>query len=959
MTRLSSRIFTMCRSPLARGTAGLLAALAAVGALYAQGDEAEQRRVEAFLKRPPAEKLAGPRQAIETLCFSVDALDQRPALIADAVACLDIDPREKLAPGTAELLAIQLEKILDELSLPFQTLIGGADGKPVVFHEEPGMHIALARGADGLWRFDRATVAGIPGMLRRMEERSKQRHKISAALREGMEDPTATLTTFLKFAVMGDFESAAQRLNLSAEPAQELVPRAYLAWKLACVMQRRGYLYREDVPIDPEGLPYTWSADAAGRITVARVPQPGGKDTWLFTPGTVAAIETMWQQEKDRLPDVRYAVLGQMVAPPPEQPPAAGLPGGSGARPELVPAAFASPRAMVRAFYRAVDEAEYDDAKQKEAWAFLDLGQLPPEDIPFIGPKRVEMLEAVLRKLRHDLADLSDHWSAPPQMLSGPGGLRVEIVRQQDNCWRFSADTVARLPAMYESIGGKDKTETERLYGLGNPRETLLTFFTAVNHREDDRAARCLDLSELAPSARANLGPVLAFKLKYVIDRIFRVYLQEVPNDPDGPRLVLYRGPIGRIVLARRDDEAGNKVWTFTSATVDQVERMFAQVLNLPADEQLAESAHIRLGPDLLHEPGIWLRVHLPAWLRQTHLGLEDYQWLAVLAALALAWLASWLVRWLVGHLLVGFFHLAQTDADRDLVRSKLRSLQTLAFFLVLYKLAEWLDLPAALAAHLYVVQKLILTVVLTWAALQWTDLGSLFYQRREQKKPQRGLGSLIVPFTTRMIKLGLILTAATYLVYQFGQGESLTRFLTGLGIAGLAVSLAAQDSLRNLFGTLLLIGDRTFRIGDRIVIGGQEGVVEQVGFRSTRLRTPEDSLLVLPNALLANGIIDNLGLRNYRHVCVPFFVAVNTPLDRLEKLRDAVRGFLTAHAGVDPERVHVHVKCFGKAGIDLEASAYFEAQDAEAEKQARELLVSEIVRQARALGVELTPAKA
>jgi MscS family membrane protein len=83
-----------------------------------------------------------------------------------------------------------------------------------------------------------------------------------------------------------------------------------------------------------------------------------------------------------------------------------------------------------------------------------------------------------------------------------------------------------------------------------------------------------------------------------------------------------------------------------------------------------------------------------------------------------------------------------------------------------------------------------------------------------------------------------------------------LIRFLTGLGAAGLAASLAAQDLLRSFFGTLMLIGECSFKLGDRIKVDGHEGTVEQVGFRSTRLRTPDGSLVTIPNATITSTSI-------------------------------------------------------------------------------------------------------
>jgi MscS family membrane protein len=138
-------------------------------------------------------------------------------------------------------------------------------------------------------------------------------------------------------------------------------------------------------------------------------------------------------------------------------------------------------------------------------------------------------------------------------------------------------------------------------------------------------------------------------------------------------------------------------------------------------------------------------------------------------------------------------------------------------------------------------------------------------YTNTDLLRPHRNLSDMIVPVSMRLCKTVVLLVFTTYVVYQIGEIDLLGRFLTGLGVAGLAASLAAQDAMKSFFGTLLLIGERAFKIGDRILVGGTEGVVEQVGFRSTRLRTAEDSLLTIPNSIIAAAPIDNMGARSHR----------------------------------------------------------------------------------------------
>jgi MscS family membrane protein len=122
----------------------------------------------------------------------------------------------------------------------------------------------------------------------------------------------------------------------------------------------------------------------------------------------------------------------------------------------------------------------------------------------------------------------------------------------------------------------------------------------------------------------------------------------------------------------------------------------------------------------------------------------------------------------------------------------------------------------------------------------------------------------MVVPVTMRFFKGATIVLVLTYIVYQIGQGDLLGRFLTGLGVAGLAASLAAQDALKSFFGTLLLIGERSFKIGDRVSVDNKTvGTVEQVGFRATRLRTDEGSLVTVPNSTIAAASINNYGGQN------------------------------------------------------------------------------------------------
>src|SRR5262249_1697741 len=149
---------------------------------------------------------------------------------------------------------------------------------------------------------------------------------------------------------------------------------------------------------------------------------------------------------------------------------------------------------------------------------------------------------------------------------------------------------------------------------------------------------RCLNLGEIHASALDVLGPVLAFKLKYVLDRIGRIYVQEIPDNPEGPRYVLYRGELGRIVADRKMNDPGKGLWLFPPHTLQHIEPMFRAALGKPLDESQKDSTGVLAVPHFRETPGIWLRLQLPDWLQTRLEPLDLYQWLGLaLAALVSA----------------------------------------------------------------------------------------------------------------------------------------------------------------------------------------------------------------------------------------------------------------------------------------------------------------------------------
>jgi len=937
----------LCKSVVGMAVLLLAAALTAPVSGQAPRGNAEMRSVlPPGPDRPLADKLRTPRETLKTLYFSVVVYDFHPQVIDDAIACLEIDGTSPLTPAEAAVRAIELEQVLRELNLPLSAAPVRPEGDSIVLTDSGDFTVSLRRQADGGWRFDRETVERVPLMRRAVLARQRNLQVERAGMREGFTDPAATMRKFLIDAtVRKDYYSAAACLDLRALTSDQRRDRGpLLAQQLAYVIQHRGWIYYQEIPHSPSGPPYTWHADRDGRIAVERVPQPDGKDAWLFSRRTVTNLPRMYESALKGEPDHPYVRMGRTVPPVSTQ-------ANSTVRPDSVPTHLGSPRAVLQGFFRTMDGAEYRESRRADALEYLDLRALAETERTAVGSQLATKLEAVLRKLQIDLETVPNTWNASPQVFGEARNLRIDIVRQADGCWRFNDATIERVPALFDKLTARDRADRERTNQLESARDTMVTFLTAINRRDSAGAAQCLDLEEFHITARKEVGASLAFKLKYVIDRIGRVYVQEIPDEPDGPRYVYYHGDQGRIVIARQAEGARKGLWLFTADTVRQIEPMYRAVYNQPVHETLRD-ADIVLEPSLSDSPGLWVRRRVPPWAQVPFLGLDLYQWLGLLVAVALGYGAARLVLAKVHYAVGWFLHRSGSELTTQFVASKLRPLTWLTAFWLFFRLIGFLDLAPQVLDDFMPFRKFALAGLICWLAVRLIDLMTALYTNTELMRPHRSLGDMIVPVSMRTMKGVVILVLATYFVYQLGQGDSLVRFLTGLGVAGLAVSLAAQDALKNFFGTLLLIGERSFKIGDRILVNGQEGMVEQVGFRSTRLRTGDGSLLTVPNATLAAAAIDNRGVRSFRRYRTSMIIGYGTPLDQIGAFRDEIRTWLASHPKVDASKLGVSIYGLKDNGVELLLDLFLTAATSAEDKALRDEINTGLLRRADEMGI-------
>jgi MscS family membrane protein len=894
-----------------------------------------------------------PRKTLETFYFAITGYDRAPGLIANAIDCLDLaklDP--EMRERDAALLAHQLEFILNRQEIPLYSVPDRPAEDRVVIDTLGGLPIVLVRQPDGRWRFDAETVGHIGRMRKLSAEEQHASQEERAKMAEGRTDPATTIRTFAG-AAMGrrDFAQASRCLDLrDIPPKLRATEGAGLARKLAFVMERCAYLFTQEVPNDPSGYRYVWHSNHHGRIMLERVRLPEGQDAWLFSRGTLRNLDALVEGFRARTPDPRYAVMGLVIGEDV-------LIAGQQTRvppPKGVPSGLGTPRKTLRTFLESLDELEFDDVRSKDLLACLDLTGLSPEDRSGVGLRLAAKLEAVLHRLGVDLLAVPDTWEADPLILGRDSEWQVTLARGRDGAWRFDRDTVARVPDLFERLTPPEKTARERRSNFHSAQQTMRTLLHAADAGDLNLAARCLDLDGIPPGAQHELGPILAFKLKYVLDRIGRVVVEEIPTEADGPRYYYHRGPLGRIDLDRREAEPRKGDWQFSRETVGRIEAMFRDVIDRPVAASLPRVKRLHEVPPARLIPSLWLRSQLPQWLRCPVLGLDLYQWIGLVVALGVCAAASWLGLRIIERLACRVLWQGRIEVDRALAASKLRPIAFQLGLWSLYLQLRLLDLPSNVVGVTIPAVKVIWIGLVGWTASRLIDLAMILYARSERLHDRRSLSDMIVPTAANGLRLLAFVVAISCQVYLIGSGETLTQLLAGLGLVGLAASLAAQDTLKNFFGTLLLIGEHPFRIGDYVAIEGVEGIVESVGFRSTRIRTFEDSLMTMPNSVMAAAVIDNRAARTCRRYRTVISMAYGTPPETMVTLRDAMRSYAAGHPRVIAEKVEIHIGNLGDSCIELMIQVYFRVTTYTGEMSCRDEFSREVLKQADRLGVDI-----
>jgi MscS family membrane protein len=317
----------------------------------------------------------------------------------------------------------------------------------------------------------------------------------------------------------------------------------------------------------------------------------------------------------------------------------------------------------------------------------------------------------------------------------------------------------------------------------------------------------------------------------------------------------------------------------------------------------------------------------LPAPLRrESFLDLRVWQWLALPLLLLVAFLLAALATMFV-HRVIGVASARTKTAADDALIDGARGPLLFAFTTLFFAAgAPMLALPEPVHLFLRGLLKGLGVLALSLAVLRLVDVFSNGLTRRFEREGRRRLAALI-PLGRRAAKAFFAVIAVVVLLQNVGL--DVTGLIAGLGVGGIAIALAAQKTIENVFGGISVIADQPVRVGDLCRFrDGRTGTVEEIGLRSTRIRTPERTLVTIPNADFAQRELENLAMRDRIRLYAVIGLRYETTPDQLRKVLAALHALIGGHAKVSSELVRIFFIGFGATSLDVEISAFVLTKD-------------------------------
>jgi MscS family membrane protein len=444
--------------------------------------------------------------------------------------------------------------------------------------------------------------------------------------------------------------------------------------------------------------------------------------------------------------------------------------------------------------------------------------------------------------------------------------------------------------------------------GRTTPRGTMLGFLNAARKGEDDRAAQYLNTK-----TRGDAASTLAHQLFVVLDRRLPAELQKISDKPEGSLADLLKprqevvgtvtSDYGTVEIAVERVERGKSepVWLFSRDTLDAIPAVYEEIETVSVNSLL---------PAFLVRPRV--------------MGIPLFELVAVFVGLPLLYLTTVLLHRLLSALIgrTARFLLKRPDLPNPevLVMPARLLIVALAVFATIAKVSLSL-----LARQFWSSLATVIVIVsCIWLAILWNARLERYVHRRLQRRNNLAL-SCVVRLVRRAVDVLVVFVGLLIVLHRFHLNVNAA--LAGLGVGGIAIALAAQKTLENVIGGISIIVDEVVHVGDCLKVGDTTGTVEDIGLRSTRIRTLDRTVVSIPNGQIANLSLENFSRDKFwLHHLVG--LRYDTTASQMCTVVESFGSVLTEHPLVERSSVRVRFLRFGTSSLDLEIFAYIFARD-------------------------------
>ncbi len=491
---------------------------------------------------------------------------------------------------------------------------------------------------------------------------------------------------------------------------------------------------------------------------------------------------------------------------------------------------------------------------------------------------------------------------------------------------------------------------------LKSPRATMATFLHAMNdikrgkkNRIDD-ATKTLDLSDVNTLVQKERGEVLAWTLLDVMDRTQVIDLKLIPEKSDSGFYVFhdYKNAEGELVGDVRISRQADGRWLFDSASLAKLTEISDSLSQAGQKRVKKDAAGIET--ENFIPWNVRLRESLPAFLKHRTMALEAWQWIGIFVVITLSILADKLISVFLSASMKVWLRRKRSSFYRDISADTLRPFGVMVMAAMWWAGLKFLGLPDQVLLVLLLAAKFLVSLAGVWAVYRLVDLiGAYLYERAASTTTR--LDDMLVPLFKRIAKICVTVFGIIFLADNMN--IDITGLLAGLGLGGLAFALAAKDAVQNLFGSIMILMERTFIVGDWIRLSGAEGTVENIGFRSTRIRTFYNSLVTVPNSTFITAQVDNMGKRHYRRLKCMLSLTYDTPAERIEAYCEGLREIVRLHPYTRKDYFHIYFNQYSASSLDILVYVFFDVPDWATELRERHRFLLDALRLAQQLGVE------